>query len=193
MAGHDRFQLLLVPKSLDDSVDPENPVRFIEAFVDGLGMSLPATSNEMPGFDASQDTRSAIEAYFQRKTTGGHTPAVCKVVSRPDSSAAQATGHSSRSGLVFPAVELRRSCSVRLCVKSGRFVTSGPVFKDLSFESPSVLHHIRGIPPGAIYLICGLDPPFSPEESRRGGSRLDPQPGQAGTIVYTRKTAQSAA
>jgi hypothetical protein len=41
-----------------------------------------------------------------------------------------------------------------------------PVFKDLSFEwSPSVLHHLRGIPPGTIYLICGLDPPFSPEES----------------------------
>ncbi|HEY3617678.1 MAG TPA: IS5/IS1182 family transposase, partial [Candidatus Sulfotelmatobacter sp.] len=48
MAGHDRFQLLLVSKSLDDYVDRENPVRFIEAFVDGLGMSLPATSNEMP-------------------------------------------------------------------------------------------------------------------------------------------------
>jgi hypothetical protein len=41
-----------------------------------------------------------------------------------------------------------------------------PVFKDLSFEwSSSVLHHIRGIPPGTIYLICGLDPPFSPDES----------------------------
>jgi hypothetical protein len=45
---------------------------------------------------------------------------------RPDSSAAQATGHPSRSGLVFAAVELWRSCSVRLCVKSGHFVTSGP-------------------------------------------------------------------
>ncbi len=41
-----------------------------------------------------------------------------------------------------------------------------PVFKDLAFEwSPSVLHHLRGIPPGTIYLICGVDPPFSPEES----------------------------
>jgi hypothetical protein len=40
IAGHDRFQLLLVPEPLD-YVDPENPARFIEAFVDGLGMSLP--------------------------------------------------------------------------------------------------------------------------------------------------------
>jgi len=41
-----------------------------------------------------------------------------------------------------------------------------PVFKDLSFEwSPSILHHLRGIARGTTYLICGLDPPFSPEES----------------------------
>jgi hypothetical protein len=40
-----------------------------------------------------------------------------------------------------------------------------PVFKDLSFEwSPSVLYHLRGVPAGTIYLMSGLDPPFSPEE-----------------------------
>jgi hypothetical protein len=38
-----------------------------------------------------------------------------------------------------------------------------PVFKDLSFEwSPHVLH--GSIPPGTIYLICGLDRPFFPFE-----------------------------
>ena len=37
-----------------------------------------------------------------------------------------------------------------------------PVFKDLSFEwSPSGKFNQ---PPGTSYLICGLDPPFSPEE-----------------------------
>jgi hypothetical protein len=36
-----------------------------------------------------------------------------------------------------------------------------PVFKDLAFEwSPSVWYNKRPIPPGTIYLICGLDPPF---------------------------------
>ena len=40
IAGHDRSQLLLLPESLDDYVGPENPVRFIEAFVEGL--DLPA-------------------------------------------------------------------------------------------------------------------------------------------------------
>jgi hypothetical protein len=38
-----------------------------------------------------------------------------------------------------------------------------PVFKDLSFEwSPQVMH--GPIPPGTIYLICGLDRPFFPFE-----------------------------
>ena len=39
IAGHDRSQILLLPESLDDYVGPENPVRFIEAFVDGLDLS----------------------------------------------------------------------------------------------------------------------------------------------------------
>ena len=39
IAGHDRSQTLLLPESLDDYVGPENPVRFIEAFVDGLDLS----------------------------------------------------------------------------------------------------------------------------------------------------------
>jgi transposase len=36
--GHDRSQLLLLPESLDEYVGAENPVRFIEAFVDGLDL-----------------------------------------------------------------------------------------------------------------------------------------------------------
>src|SRR5690242_12356288 len=39
IAGHDRSQTLLLPESLDDYVSPENPVRFIEAFVDGLDLT----------------------------------------------------------------------------------------------------------------------------------------------------------
>ena len=33
ITGHDRSQTLLLPEALDDYVGPENPVRFIEAFV----------------------------------------------------------------------------------------------------------------------------------------------------------------
>ena len=39
IAGYDRSQTLLLPKSLDEYVGPENPVRFIEAFVDGLDLT----------------------------------------------------------------------------------------------------------------------------------------------------------
>jgi len=39
IAGHDRSQILLLPESLDDYVGPENPVRFIEAFIDGLDLT----------------------------------------------------------------------------------------------------------------------------------------------------------
>jgi len=35
--GHDRSQMLLLPEAVDDYVAADNPVRFIEAFVDGLG------------------------------------------------------------------------------------------------------------------------------------------------------------
>src|ERR1700710_3088635 len=39
ISGHDRAQTVLLPESLDDYVGPENPVRFIEAFVDGLDLT----------------------------------------------------------------------------------------------------------------------------------------------------------
>jgi hypothetical protein len=36
IAGPDRSQTLLLPESLDEYVGQDNPVRFIDAFVDGL-------------------------------------------------------------------------------------------------------------------------------------------------------------
>src|SRR6266705_1402883 len=37
--GHDRCQLLLLPEAVDDYVGADNPVRFIEEFVDGLNLA----------------------------------------------------------------------------------------------------------------------------------------------------------
>ena len=57
IAGHDRSQTLLLPESLDDYVGPENPVRFIEAFVDGLDLTaagfirVAAKRTGRPGYD----------------------------------------------------------------------------------------------------------------------------------------------
>ena len=39
ITGHDRSQTLLLPESLDEYVGAENPIRFIEAFVDGLDLA----------------------------------------------------------------------------------------------------------------------------------------------------------
>ena len=47
LAGHDRCQALLLPESLDDYVGAENPVRFIDAFVDELDLAA-------AGFDRVQ-------------------------------------------------------------------------------------------------------------------------------------------
>src|SRR5271163_958901 len=38
ITGHDRSQLLLLPEAVDDYVGSDNPVRFIDAFVDGLDL-----------------------------------------------------------------------------------------------------------------------------------------------------------
>ena len=39
ITGTDRAQVLLLPDTADDYVDPDNPVRFIDAFVDSLDLA----------------------------------------------------------------------------------------------------------------------------------------------------------
>jgi transposase len=39
ITGHDRSQLLLLPEAVEDYVGSDNPVRFIDAFVDGLDLA----------------------------------------------------------------------------------------------------------------------------------------------------------
>jgi transposase len=39
ISGHDRSQLLLLPEAVDDYVGSDNPVRLIDAFVDGLDLA----------------------------------------------------------------------------------------------------------------------------------------------------------
>ena len=59
IAGADRAQMLLLPEAVEDYVGPDNPVRFIDAFVDGL------------------DLREAGFARVEAKATGrpGYAPA----------------------------------------------------------------------------------------------------------------------
>ena len=46
--GHDRSQLLLLPEAVDDYVAADNPVRFIEAFVDGLDLAAAGFARVQP-------------------------------------------------------------------------------------------------------------------------------------------------
>ncbi len=48
ITGHDRSQTLLLPESLDDYVGPENPVRFIEAFVDNVDLAAAGFARVQP-------------------------------------------------------------------------------------------------------------------------------------------------
>src|SRR6516162_7040524 len=48
LSGHDRSQILLLPEVVDDYVGPDNPVRFIDAFVDGLDLAAAGFADVEP-------------------------------------------------------------------------------------------------------------------------------------------------
>src|SRR6201981_10013 len=48
LSGYDRSQILLLPEVVDDYVGPDNPVRFIDAFVDGLDLGAASFSRVEP-------------------------------------------------------------------------------------------------------------------------------------------------
>src|SRR3954469_14589417 len=72
IAGHDRSQTLLLPESLDDYVGPENPVRFTEAFVDGLNLTtagfirVDPKRTGRPGYDPADLLKLYIYGYLNR-------------------------------------------------------------------------------------------------------------------------------
>jgi transposase len=48
ISGHDRSQVLLLPEAVDDYVGTDNPVRFIDAFVDGLDLAAAGFARVAP-------------------------------------------------------------------------------------------------------------------------------------------------
>ena len=72
ITGHGRSQLLLLPESLDDYVGPENPVRFIEAFVDGLDLAaagfarVEPEETGRPGYAPADLLKLYIYGYLNR-------------------------------------------------------------------------------------------------------------------------------
>ena len=72
ITGHDRSQTLLLPESLDDYVGPENPVRFIEAFVDGLDLAaagfgrVQPKATGRPGYAPADLLKRDVYGYLNR-------------------------------------------------------------------------------------------------------------------------------
>src|SRR3954465_367699 len=70
--GHDRSQLLLLPEAVDDYVAADNPVRFIEAFVDGVDLAalgfigtVPKATGR-PGYAPADLLKLYIYGYLNR-------------------------------------------------------------------------------------------------------------------------------
>jgi transposase len=72
ISGHDRSQTLLFPESVDDYVDPDNPVRFIDAFVDGLDLTaagfvgVEPKATGRPGYAPADLLKLYIYGYLNR-------------------------------------------------------------------------------------------------------------------------------
>lgn len=72
IAGSDRGEALLLPEALDDYIRPENPVRFIDAFVGQLDLSKAGFSNAQlnetgrPPYDPGDLLRLYLYGYLNR-------------------------------------------------------------------------------------------------------------------------------
>src|SRR3954451_20107003 len=81
--GHDRSQLLLLPEAVDDYVGDDNPVRFIEAFVDGLDLAalgfigtVPKATGR-PGYAPGDLLKLYIYGYLSRVRSSRRLEAEC--------------------------------------------------------------------------------------------------------------------
>ena len=72
ITGHDRSQTLLLPEALDDYVGSDNPVRFVDAFVDGLDLieagfaDVEPKSTGRPGYAPGDLLKLYIYGYLNR-------------------------------------------------------------------------------------------------------------------------------
>src|ERR1700678_1347814 len=72
IVGFERDQLLLLPEAVDDHVDADNPVRYIDAFVDGLDLAaagfarVAAKATGRPGYAPGDLLKLYIYGYLNR-------------------------------------------------------------------------------------------------------------------------------
>src|ERR1022692_554904 len=83
ISGFERSQLLLLPEAVEDYVGADNPVRFIDAFVDGLDLSAagflrvaPRTTGR-PGYAPGDLLKLYIYGYLNRVRSSRRLEAEC--------------------------------------------------------------------------------------------------------------------
>jgi transposase len=83
IAGYDRSQVLLFPEAIDDYVGSDNPVRFIDAFVEGLDLTAagfarvePAAKGR-PGYAPGDLLKLYIYGYLNRVRSSRRLEAEC--------------------------------------------------------------------------------------------------------------------
>ena len=75
ISGFERSQLLLLPEAVDDYVVADNPVRFIDAFVDGLDLAAAGFKRVTPkvtgrpGYAPGDLLKLYIYGYLNRTST----------------------------------------------------------------------------------------------------------------------------
>jgi transposase len=83
ISGTDRSQLLLLPESIDDYIDGNNPVRFIDAFVEGLDLEaagferVEALAVGRPGYAPGDLLKLYIYGYLNRVRSSRRLEAEC--------------------------------------------------------------------------------------------------------------------
>jgi transposase len=83
ICGFARSQLLLLPEAIDDYVGADNPVRFIDAFVDGLDLKaagferVEAKATGRPGYAPGDMLKLYIYGYLNRVRSSRRLEAEC--------------------------------------------------------------------------------------------------------------------
>jgi transposase len=84
ISGFERTQLLLLPEAVDDYVGSDNPVRFIDAFVDGLDLTaagflrVEAKATGRPGYAPGDLLKLYIYGYLNRVRSSRRLEAECR-------------------------------------------------------------------------------------------------------------------
>jgi transposase len=84
LSGFARDQLLLLPEAVDDYVDTDNPVRFIDAFVDGLNLAaaefarVEAQATGRPGYAPGDLLKLYIYGYLNRVRSSRRLERECR-------------------------------------------------------------------------------------------------------------------